>query len=184
MFVGWSSSSAWQWPSLARKNRPVQGVTHSRILHGVIFITFTKHSKGCFSQLLTQVWVIFVSKTGQEPQKAEKKGEMLHLVFLSGARLYSLFWEGNPFDILVIMKVRHSFSLDDPWTSTTIPFPLELHIFHQQLHTSWLLENSLKCKTVTTFQKSHHQCGSGRGAQQMMAGKSSGVCSTQLNEKA
>lgn len=48
---------------LARKNRPVQGVTRSGILHGVIFITFTKHSEGCFSQLLTQVWVIFVFKT-------------------------------------------------------------------------------------------------------------------------
>lgn len=54
----------------ARKNRPIPGVTHSRILHGVIFITFTKHSEGCFSQLLTQVWVIFVSKTVQQRRES------------------------------------------------------------------------------------------------------------------
>lgn len=55
----------------ARKNRPVQGVTHSGILRGVIFITFTKHSEGCFSQLLTQVWVIFVSKTVQQRRELD-----------------------------------------------------------------------------------------------------------------
>lgn len=51
---------------LARNNRPFQGVTHDGVL-GVIFITFffffTKHSMGCFSQLLTQLWVISVFKT-------------------------------------------------------------------------------------------------------------------------
>lgn len=63
MCVGWRSRFCLTVTLPARKNRPVPGVTHSGILHGVIFITFTKHSKGCFSQLLTQVWVIFVSKT-------------------------------------------------------------------------------------------------------------------------
>lgn len=57
---------------LARKNRPIQGVTHSGILHGVIFITFTWHSEGCFSQLLTQVWVIFISKTVQGSERGRR----------------------------------------------------------------------------------------------------------------
>lgn len=61
---------------LARKNRPIQGVTHSGILHGVIFITFTKHSEGCFSQLLTQVWVIFVSKNSAGAAGREREGDV------------------------------------------------------------------------------------------------------------
>lgn len=102
---------------LARKNRPAQGVTHSGILHGVIFITFTKHSEGCFSQLLTQVWVISVSKTVQE-QQAEKERETSHLAvslwLVASHDCSPCLGREILFDILLIMKARHSFSLDDP----------------------------------------------------------------------
>ena len=105
----------------ARKNRPVQGVTRSGILHGVIFITFTKHSEGCFRQLLTQVRVIFVSKTVRQRRNVPSGR-----VPLAGSlALDCSLCLGREilFDILLIMKARHSFSLDDPETSITIPFP-------------------------------------------------------------
>lgn len=99
----------------ARKNRPVQGVTHSGILHGVIFITFTKHSEGCFSQLLTQVWVISVSKTGPEQQRGERAGDVPSGRWLAASHDCGLcLGREILFDILLIMKARHSFSLDDP----------------------------------------------------------------------
>lgn len=127
---------------LAWKNRPVQGVTH--ILHGVIFITFIKHSEGCFSQLLTQVSAIFVSKTVKERQ-AEKERETSHLavsLWLAASHDCGLcLGREILFDILLIMKARHSFSLDDPWTSITIPFPsgCSCHVILSIHHTYLLI---------------------------------------------
>lgn len=78
---------------LARKNRPVQGVTRSRLPHGVIFITFTKHSEGCFSQLLTQDWVIFVSKTLPERETSHLPASH----WPTASHDCGLFSKGNPF---------------------------------------------------------------------------------------
>lgn len=106
---------------LARKNRPVQGVTRSGILHGVIFITFTKHSEGCFPQLLTQVRVIFVSKTVR--QRRDVPSSRVPLAGSLALDCSLCLGREILFDILLIMKARNSFSLDDPETSITIPFP-------------------------------------------------------------
>ncbi len=87
------------------------------------FYHFHKHSEGCFSQLLTQVWVFFVSKTAQ--QWSERVSSHLAVSRWPTASHDCGLCLGREilFDILLIMKARHSFSLDDPETSITMPFP-------------------------------------------------------------
>lgn len=93
----------------ARKNRPVLGVTHSGILHGVIFITFTKHSRGMhFPAVDTGLGNFCLKNSAGDLRDIPSGG-----VSLAGSLTCLCLGREIPFGVMLIMKVRHSFSLDD-----------------------------------------------------------------------
>lgn len=78
-----------------RKNRPIQGVTPSGILHGVIFITLTKRGEGMLSPAVDTGLDHFCRE-----KTARSEGDVPSgCVPLAGSltRLWALFRKGNPF---------------------------------------------------------------------------------------
>lgn len=101
----------------AGKNRPVQGVTHGERPAWCYFYHFHKAQRGMLFPAVD-------TGPGQFCLQ-NSAGETSHLApsRWQAARHDCAVCLGReiPFDILLIMKTRHSFSLDDPWTPITIP---------------------------------------------------------------